>query len=408
MANKKRRALRSKKKNNGHSVEHKKGRSFGGYFLAFLVGGILTYGLVLAFQHRNKIMPLVHANLSLNKSPEAGKRTVLQLLALSDEELEKVDVLELDLAVSREIKGHEDLDYDHYCNIVDKWTRQFSLKLKESEQIFNSSPHLWKNDIDLFRFGMLASFLEHEIGVDYNEDQKFIKKGRYTNPGDLFLYGLIDTRRGSCANMPTLHVAIGRRMGWPVSLACIGHHFVCRFDNGEKVYSLEATAVGRGGYSIGTDKECIQWYDISEQAIKSGSDLHSFSAREMLGTFIGFRARHYNDIGQTALADSDYSLARWAFPENRLIYSNSFTPFVWRGEQLFEPSESGHPLSFVGFLQHQFGGRMLPVSRHKTSPKIQTKNFDGLAELRRVNALNKARKAQKMQQRQNISTTGKN
>lgn len=419
MAGKKRRELRSKKKNNGYSVEYKKRRGFVGCFLAFLVGAILSYVIVLALSYKSNPdealaslasftgMNLGHLD-NLDRSPKAGKRTVLQLLALPDDELEKIDVLELNLAVSRKVKGQENTDYSHYCNTVDKWTSQFSLKLREAEQLFNNSPHIWKNDIDFFRMGMLSSFLEHEIKIAYNEKQKYIKAIRYKNLGDLFLYGLIDTKMGTCATMPTLHVAIGRRLGWPVSLACIGHHFVCRFDNGEKVYNLETTATDRGGYSLGTDKECIQWYSIPEQAIKSGSDLRSFSAREMLGTFIAFRARHYNDTGHTELADCDYALARWAFPKNRLIYTNSFALSIWRGSQLFEPREPGHPLSVVGLFRRQFGNRMPSASRYSTRPKTQTENSDGLAEFRRVNALNKAKREQRMRQRQNVSVSERN
>lgn len=398
MANNKRQSVRDKRNNDDHSVEHKKGRSLWRYFLTFLVGGILTSGLVLAFHHKNKP----------DKIADAGKRTVLQLLALSDAELEKIDVLELNLAVAREVKGAEKIDYNRYSLIVEGWTEQFSRWLVSAEYEFHKTPYKWENDIDFFRLGMLAQFLDQVIGIAYNEEQKYLKAIRYKNLGDLFLHGLIDTKRGTCGTMSTLHVTIGRRLGWPVSLACIDSHFVCRYNDGKKVYNFETTNTGHGGFSVGTDTEYIEKEKLAPMSTSSGSDLRSLSAREMLGAFIALRGRYYNDTNQVELADSDYTLARWAFPKSRIIYIKSFAPLVWRGTQLFESSESGHPLSFVDFLQHQFGNSMPSASANGTGAKAQTENFDGLAELRRVNAINEARKAQRIQQRQNVSVTERN
>ena len=209
---------------------------------------------------------------------------------------------------------------------VFSWTDQFSRWLVSSEYEFRKTPYKWKNDIDFFRLGMLAQFLDQGVGIAYNQEQKYVKAIRYKNLRDLFIHGLIDTKRGTCGTMPTLHVAIGRRMGWPVSLACIDSHYVCRYNDGKKVYNFEATDTGRGGFGVGTDKEYIEKNKLAPMSTSSGSDLRSLSAREMLGVFISLRGRYYNDTGQVELADSDYTLARWVFPKNRLIYIKSFAP----------------------------------------------------------------------------------
>ncbi len=117
-----------------------------------------------------------------------------------------------------------------------------------AERVFRKTPQDWKNDVNFFRFGVLCCYLEHEAGIAYKEDQRNVTAVWYTDPSDLFLNGVMDTRRGTCANMAALHVAIGRRLGWPVSLACARSHFICRYDDGKVTHNIETTQAGYGGF----------------------------------------------------------------------------------------------------------------------------------------------------------------
>jgi hypothetical protein len=64
-----------------------------------------------------------------------------------------------------------------------------------------------------WRTGVLCWFVDEVLGVRYREDQIGLTAVFYDDPGDLFLHGLIDTRRGTCATMPALHVALAWRLG---------------------------------------------------------------------------------------------------------------------------------------------------------------------------------------------------
>ena len=157
--------------------------------------------------------------------------------------------------------------------------------------------------------------------------------------------GLIDTRQGTCASMPTLHVAIARRLGWPVSLASVKSHFISRYDDGEVHHNIEATNTHPGGFVSNPDEMYIQRFDVPPKAISSGSDLRRLSTREMLGVFVAFRARHFLDSGDLDRADRDYALARAIIPTHRRTYIAAMAPFLHRGSRLFEPGELGHPNS---------------------------------------------------------------
>ena len=292
----------------------------------------------------------------------ASHLTIWQLLDLLDADLERVDVVEMNLAVARGISPLSDLDVGRYIRVVDEWTAQFADWLRGAEQRFHKTPECWKNDIRFFRIGMLAGYMGKYLGLGYIPEQRHLDAIWYTNPSDLFLNGLIDTKRGTCGSMPVLHVAIARRLGWPVALACVHSHFVSRYDDGEVVYNIEATDVDRGVFAEGPDDFYLQKYKLPRKAITSGSDLRSLTARETLGVFVALRGRHYSDTNPAAKADSEFALARHLFPQYRWAYKRAMVHTVWRGGKLFEDSEVGHPVSLVRDLIPAFAPSIANVT----------------------------------------------
>lgn len=168
----------------------------------------------------------------------------------------------------------------------------------------------------------------------------------------------MDTRRGTCGNMAALHVAVGWRLGWPVSLACVNSHYICRYDDGTVTHNIEATRSGAGGFRSDPDDYLIRAYSLPPLAIACGSDLRALKPREMLGAFLGLRGRHMRDTGRHAEAERDYLLARWLFPNSRRLFVDAMAVTVPQGEKLFEPNETGSPQSLAEVL----AARYLPFS----------------------------------------------
>ena len=268
-----------------------------------------------------------------------------QLLDLTDEELERTDLVAMNIIVAKGIPSLKELDIEHYCRIVDEWTEQFRNDLLGMERRFHATPQNWKNDIRFFRIGMLQGFLGHIIGIKYVEKHKDAKTIYYTKPSELFINGIVDCKEGTCGNMATLHVAMSRRMGWPVSIACAQSHYISRFDDGEVIYNIEATNTRAGTFDSEPDSEYIERFNLTKKAIACGSDLRRLTAREMLGTFLVSRARHFQDIGDWENSDLSYSLSRAVFPKYRKGYIAAMVHTMRRGEQLFEADEVGHPKS---------------------------------------------------------------
>ena len=269
--------------------------------------------------------------------------SIWKLLALDDTELEQVDLVLANLAVARDVRALNDLNISCYCQIVNEWTAQFREWLPSVETFFRKSPTTWSNNIQFFRAGMLQHFLCHEIGVEYNPDERHATSVRYTNASDLFLNGVIDTKVGTCGNLAALHVAICRRMGWPVSLACVKNHQVSRFETESFAINIECTVKVAKGFSAGADDDYLKRFKLPSLAKKCGSDLRKLSMREMLGVFVGARARHYQDIGRSDLCDVECCLARTLLPTSRSVYSMAMMPFLRRGTRIFTSEEMQLP-----------------------------------------------------------------
>jgi hypothetical protein len=90
--------------------------------------------------------------------------------------------------------------------------------------------------------------------------------------GVIFLNGAIDSRQGTCANMAALHVALGWRLGWNVSLALAGWHVFCRYDDGERIHNIEATKNGQGGFHSHPDEYYQKQHRIPDRPLQQGSE----------------------------------------------------------------------------------------------------------------------------------------
>jgi hypothetical protein len=273
------------------------------------------------------------------------------LLGYSNPELARVDPLEMNLLVAKGIPQLAHLDIPRYQRTADKWAAEARRAMRSFEGQFHAAPQDWKNDLAFFRLGVLCWYVDEQLGIRYREDQRDLKAVHYTDPNDLFLHGVMDSRRGTCANMAALHVALGWRLGWPVSLACAGAHFLCRYDDGKVTHNIEATKSGLGGFQSHPDSFYLKEYGLPEKAVRCGSDLRALTPTELLGVFIGLRGRFWDNTGRMTEADADYLLARALCPRNRYLYHAQMQASVQESMDLFEPGERDHPIELASWLQ---------------------------------------------------------
>jgi hypothetical protein len=284
-----------------------------------------------------------------------GMADYLKYLGYSDPHLARVDPLMLDLEVAKSIPALAHLETAKYQHQADEWADGITKWLPRVEPAYWKSPEEWNNDINLFRLGLVCEYLDRNVGISYIDDQRDVKNISYTNAADLFLCGVMDTKRGTCGNMATLYVAMVWRLGWPVSLACAGAHLFCRFDDGNVTYNIETSYIGAGpGWKKPPDSWYIEQYDLSPKAVSTGSDLRALTPRERLAIFISHRARHMNDTGKYREAERDYLLARHLFPGSRDLYRNAMGTSVRCSVDMFDGDEVGTPLSLARMILSEY------------------------------------------------------
>jgi hypothetical protein len=210
-----------------------------------------------------------------------------ELIGLPNSSLGRLDPLVMSLLVARGIKGLENLEIEPFRDLLDRAAEFLRQQLPNADRNFHENPATYKNDIRFSRLALLCWFVGSVLKIRYREDQAFQQKVSYKDPGDLFLHGVLSTRRGTCSNMAQVYVVLGWRLGWPVSLACAGSHFLCRYDDGSVTYNIEASNADDGTFESPTDDEYRKVFNLPEKAVRCGSDLRAVTPREKLGLFIG-------------------------------------------------------------------------------------------------------------------------
>jgi hypothetical protein len=122
---------------------------------------------------------------------------------------------------------------------------------------------------------------------------------------------------------------------------------MCRYDDGDVVHNIETTNTGLGGVQSHPDDYYLTEEGVPEIAVRCGSDLRALIPRQMLGLFVGLRARYFNNLGDFDSAEPDLLFARWLFPENRQLWNLQMTNSVAYGFELFDAGEPAHPLLFT-------------------------------------------------------------
>ena len=119
-------------------------------------------------------------------------------------------------------------------------------------------------------------------------NRKFFAKSQL-----IFLTGCLDdTRVGTCASLPVLYVAIGRRLGYPMYLVAAKGHLMARWDEG-KGTRVNLETAGGDGFVSHSDAYYRTWpQPISAREEKEQGYLKNLDSRETLAVFLSTRSAH--------------------------------------------------------------------------------------------------------------------
>ena len=208
------------------------------------------------------------------------------------------DIAEINLLTAKGLPGAENLDVDQSLKTLDLWAAWVRHETDRHLYKFREAPEEYNSSEAYFRVLMMICTLQEDFHVCYNRDPK-MRSGPvevapsdltfFGNPKDLFVNGLTGgAHEGTCASLPVLYVAIGRRLGYPLKLVeCKGHLFA-RWEDDKERFNIEGTNRGLNCYP---DQEYLEWpYPISKEELATGMYMKSLSPKRELAAFLELRA----------------------------------------------------------------------------------------------------------------------
>jgi len=185
-------------------------------------------------------------------------RSLDELLKMSPEQLAAVDIAEMNLHCAEGLPGAERLDIAKYLARLDEWAER--VRDVTGRHLYRAHDPRWaehyKHSENWLRVEFLAQVLQEDCGVHYNMQR--IRDIDFGNSKDLFIHGMIDDPNGgTCTSMPVMHVAVGRRLGYPLRLVLTRAHIFVRWDDGQERFNVEST--GEGGTDSYPDEHYKTW-----------------------------------------------------------------------------------------------------------------------------------------------------
>ena len=238
------------------------------------------------------------------------------LLKRSAKDLVDVDVAEMNLLCATGLPGAENLDINRCLAKLDEWAAK--VQIETQRHLYRVHDPKWadhyKHSENWLRAEFLAQVLQEDCGVHYNMDR--VRDIDFTKSKDLFIHGMIDDANGgTCASMPVLYVAIGRRLGYPLKLVQTKAHVFVRWDAGKEWFNIETAT--NGGVSSYPDEHYKEWPEkLTDAGVKANRYLISLSSGEELACFLASRGHCLLDNGHAQEAFAAYAAAHRLAPQD--------------------------------------------------------------------------------------------
>ncbi len=274
--------------------------------------------------------PINRDGLSQMTNSPAALPTLAELCASPNDFLESLDVGAVNLICSVGLPGAEKLETAPYFDWLERAARQVDFETRRHWYRFLDSPATYNNSPGYFCCYFLLQVLQEDFDVRYNparvrdpsfQDPKSIQPD-FRDSRDLFIHGIIDGPGGTCASMPVIYVAVGRKLGYPLKLVETKSHLFFRWDDprGERLGVPDVFNVDGAGYGIAShpDDYYRNWPERWTEA-EENADLYlkSMSPAQELAAFLCTRAECLIDNERLQEAIQAYKWALGLSPKDR-------------------------------------------------------------------------------------------
>jgi hypothetical protein len=227
------------------------------------------------------------------------------------------DVALQNLVCGMELPGARVMDIDLCLRTLDTWTDRAKSYTARSLPQFQKNPARFNHSEPYFRVLCLITYLQRDCGVRYNPAK--IRHDAVFEPADSFIYGIIQGDGGTCATLPVVYVAVGRRLGYPLMLVEAkgkdAAHLFARWNDGRGCqFNIEASAQGLSCHPDDYYRNGL--YSTTPQDEQLGGFLKSMGPRQEFAFFLGQAFHCWRDIGNYRHAADTMAWASALCPHN--------------------------------------------------------------------------------------------
>jgi hypothetical protein len=265
-------------------------------WVLLLIAFVLIAAGTLAWIHSRRISQAIAKTKS---SQFHQPQTLKELLALPPADLDECDIGLMNLLCAEGLPGAENLNVQDCLKKLDDLAATVKFETDRHYYRFREHPEQFRNSLGYYQMMILEQILVQDLGIQYNPDLALPQMDGQVptmasgaNSKDIFIHGLLNgNHSGTCASMPVLVAAIGRRLGYPVSLAGAKLHLYVRYeDYNGKHFNIEPT-VTEGFLTPADDdyKNGNGRFPANDEEIKDYGWLRPYSNKEALSQFLGNR-----------------------------------------------------------------------------------------------------------------------
>ncbi|MEX0652957.1 MAG: hypothetical protein WD534_14215 [Phycisphaeraceae bacterium] len=259
---------------------------------------------------------------ALHTDFEVEPETLNELLDLPTSALAKVDIARMNLLCATDLPGAENLDIDHALATLDEWAERVATETDRHLYRVTDPRYAahYRHSEAYFRAEFLLQVLQQDLGVKY--DMTAADNFAFDDSRVAFLHGMIpapgqtisDTAGGTCASMPVMYVAIGRRLGYPLKLVTTNSHIFVRWDgedHPDPAWREQFNIEGAGeGFASFEDDYYTTWpFSVTDHEVRVNRYLIPLTPMEEFAAFLAARGHVGEDNGQFAFAARSYENA---------------------------------------------------------------------------------------------------
>lgn len=238
-----------------------------------------------------------------------------ELAWLSEPNLARVDIAIANLACAEGLPGADWIDYGR-CR---EWLAHSATYVRcFTERVmpqFLRRPWDYESSEAYFRVLCMVTALQRDLGLRYNPAK--IADDARLDTADAFIHGAIYGDGGTCATIPVIYAAVGRRLGYPIRLVQAPHHLLARWDDpGGERFNIEATAKG---LTCPPDDDYRNGrYSLTPAQERESRFLRSQTPREELAGFLAQRGYRWLDLRKFKESAESFIYAAILAPDHKL------------------------------------------------------------------------------------------